>query len=306
MANNSRGLVVSPCPMRLVLPDGRTMEVTLFALLKSDWDAAITAAVLANVERGLEGAELRSIRKQFKGWSYGSICPPSTTVAFDMPNPRLYSLPLGSELPTYFGALEHLPLQFLNRLVRLWETCPRNHRSDNVRAFLTHHQKHGGNGGAFIDLLKEQVKVLEGGQKDPGRIRVEHGELLLELLGEWLAAVRSTSTPAKNTSLRPDLKLVALVHALRYITKDKSANITATNAQALAMGAGSEGKYAGRDLRKHYDRYSMGMDQHAQRLDDGRPHTVKRRYLDAITKLEKYPAAKAMAEAELQELHERG
>ena len=53
------------------------------------------------------------------------------------------------------------------------------------------------------------------------------------------------------------------------------------------------------------DALTLSPHKHAQRLDDGARHTVKRRYRDAIAMLEDYPEAKAMAEAELEELHER-
>jgi hypothetical protein len=96
-----------------------------------------------------------------------------------------------------------------------------------------------------------------------------------------------------------------LVHALRWLSGDKAADITAANADALAKDAGSNAKSAGRELRKAYTRYTLKANSKAERLQDGEAYTVKARYQRAVQMLEAYPEAKAMAERELEEIRER-
>ncbi len=109
-----------------------------------------------------------------------------------------------------------------------------------------------------------------------------------------------TSKPIK----RPDLKLLALVHALRYESGDKAADINSTNEEVLATAAGARAK-SGKDLKRYFTSYATGLDRHAQRLDDGARHTVRERYRLAIALLGDFPPAQKLAEAEREELRGR-
>ena len=154
-----------------------------------------------------------------------------------------------------------------------------------------------------MDVALRNGYPLEEALKQNGKLQW----IIRELAG--MPEIPEMPTSAKGRTLakgtRPDLKLVALVHALRYLSHDKGADITESNAQGLAEAAGSSASTSGRELRRHYTRYTMGKDHHAQRLDDGKPYTVKARYLSAIEILEGFTMAKAMAETELEELRER-
>ena len=259
-----------------------------------------------------------------KGWSYAALVGDAKPHRFDLKNPRLYTLE-GRLVP--WGIPNHRELarrytgnpygHFPSRLVDVFMEAVPNDREAEVVAFMEHHRTKGGNPEAlanYVDGLLEKWRAdppkrtniqrfVEGPQPIP-----EHG-IFIRALERWLADARKAPATANGTdkvkSTRPDLKLLALVHAMRYLTGEKGANIAQANAQALAINAGSKGKDAGRDLRRHYERYTMGKDRHAQRLDDGKHYTVRERYLSAIEMLEGYSMAKAMAEAELEELRER-
>jgi hypothetical protein len=140
-------------------------------------------------------------------------------------------------------------------------------------------------GGLMLHVLRVFQHLVDAGMK-------------------WGTGNPHTSAIPTPNSKRPDLKLLALVHALRWIaTKDKDADISKDNAQALAEAAGSKGKQAGKDLFDRYTLYTLKANSKAERMQDGQPHTVKKRYLVAITMLEDHTKAKDMAERELEELH---
>jgi hypothetical protein len=252
-----------------------------------------------------------------KGWSYAKLVGDAKPERFDLANPRVYSL-AGKQMPWTYTPRQvgaSLTATFEHMLADLYRKAPTNSKRAEVSAFLDHHRTKGGNAQALTDHLE---RMLEHWKENPPqyadlhklkRVTVEGSGQLTRLVEGWLAnapkapASATASTLAK--SKRPDLKLVALVHALRYLSGDKGADITKENAQGLAEDAGSTAPTSGRELRRHYERYTMGKDHHAQRLDHAKPYTVKPRYLTAIEMLEGYPMAKAMAEAELEELRER-
>lgn len=258
-----------------------------------------------------------------KRWKYRNILP--IGIAFsthDELNPRLYGMDgymIRQRLTGNVGGFaKSLCDTFEARLCDLFNTTPRNERRDMVEARLFHHLKHGGNPKAFReyveDLLvrwKAEMPSIVTGRVGLQPINVMHLPNAIHLVGyirEWLDNARKVPTSAKATTLakskRSDLKLVALVHALRWLAaKDREADISKDNAQALAEAAGSKGKQAGKDLFDRYTLYTLKANSKAERMQDGQPHTVKKRYLVAITMLEDHPKAKDMAERELEELH---
>ena len=317
-------------PARLVQDAGRWKHCTAFVeATVAQWKAS--RAHMAEHRKGDRSPEARELRKDdmeavksldaLKGWTFPALverigAKPSP---FDIPNPRLFHIPTGYMVPTINPGKERLMVEFWRHLLSAWDG-PANTRAEVVRSMLGHHHVHGGRPEVYRELVRDTCARLRGLEAKEEKQRTNeqlgprirnasrwHG--LAVTLEQWLEAAGNAPTSAKGAdkvkSTRPDLKLLALVHALRYLTDDKGADITQANAQALAIDAGSKGKDAGRDLRRHYERYTMGKDQHAQRLDDGERHTVKRRYLDAIAMLEDNPKAKAMAEVELEELHIR-
>jgi hypothetical protein len=140
-----------------------------------------------------------------------------------------------------------------------------------------------------------------------GNEPIPRHDILTDTVAEWLKEAPMAATSAKDTGIakneRPDLKLLALVHALRYLTGDKTADITKENAQALANELGAMGKQSGKDLLDHFTRYTLKSDSKNNRLKDGIPNTVKRRYSIASRLLEGHPNALALAESELDELY---
>lgn len=128
---------------------------------------------------------------------------------------------------------------------------------------------------------------------------------LAQAIITWGGAKPKHDTSTPQASTRPELNLVALVHAFRYLSKDKSADITRDNDAALAEHYGYTSKDSGRILRTHFERYTNRPDSHAQRLDDAKRYTVKARYVKACEMLKEYPKALALAQAELEELADR-
>lgn len=253
------------------------------------------------------------------GWTYESIIPANTVPdPNDEPNPRTYTLSgqLIRTLEDGNAIRMKVCSAFDHRLSELFRLSPNNTRERHVTARLQHHFDRGGNPTALLDYAEGLAMRWEADPPTYHEVRhyldnnkryptVADSHILTRAIRQWVEDARKMTASARGTSntkrKRPDLKLLALVHALRYLTGDKSADITQANAQGLAMGAQS----AGRELYKHYTGYTLGKNAHNERLGDGAPHTVKRRYLAAIEKLEDFPKALAMAERELEKLHER-
>ncbi|NUQ13773.1 MAG: hypothetical protein HUU33_00450 [Flavobacteriales bacterium] len=278
---------------------------------------------MAEHYKGERSPEARELRKGYltavksldalEGWTFpafvGRLNLDRSPSPFDVPHHGLLDMATSHMVPTMPPNGEHLKVEWWRQLLAAWDG-PANTKAATVEQLLDHHHRHGGRAEVFRALVKSTAKRLHA-IKDTGGKGAEHWETLADVLEQWLSmapkvhAQGKTSTTATAQGKRPDLKLVALVHALRYLTGDKSADITRINAQALAVGAGATGKESGRDLLRHYTRYTMGKDHHAQRLDDAESYTVKTRYLAAIAMLVDHQKAKAMAEAELEELRER-
>jgi hypothetical protein len=158
------------------------------------------------------------------------------------------------------------------------------------------------------DWVEETAKELAAKESLKEAARIEKTAEVVQV-GAEKADVATVTAPEENPMLvrvpktvRPVLKLLALVHALRKLTEDKSADITSENADALAKAAGSNGASGGRQLLRWFNAYAKGFNKKNERMHDGKVHTVKDRYRKAIPMLEKYPKAKAMAEQELEEI----
>lgn len=329
----SYGLSVSTLPHHLSVEDGGTIYLParwaqdaqrweqctgiVHATLKR-WRAS--RAHMAEHHKGGRTPEARELRRAnlaavksfdaLEGWTFPAFVErlnlgrnPSP---FDVPHPGLLDMATAYMVPVMHPDRDHLKLEWWRQLLAAWDG-PANTKAGTVEQLLDHHHRQGGRAEVFRALVKSTLKRLHA-IRDTGRKGAEHWETLADVLEQWLAKAPAPAMPptsAKDKPKRPNLRLVALVHALRWLTGDKDADITRDNAQALAEEAGAMGNESGRDLLRHYTRYTMGKDSHAQRLDDGKPYTVKARYLSAIAMLENCPEAKAMAEDELEELHER-
>ena len=332
----SHGLSVSPVPHHLI---GDAVDVLYlparWVQAFEHWDRCtevVQAALrkrkdhfahMAEHYKGERSPEARELREGYltavkrvdalEGWTFpafvGRLNLDRSPSPFDVPHHGLLDMATSHMVPTMPPNGEHLKVEWWRQLLAAWDG-PANTKAATVEQLLDHHHRHGGRAEVFRALVKSTAKRLHA-IKDTGGKGAEHWETLADVLEQWLSmapkvhAQGKTSTTATARGKRPDLKLVALVHALRYLTGDKSADITRINAQALAVGAGATGKESGRDLLRHYTRYTMGKDHHAQRLDDAESYTVKTRYLAAIAMLVDHQKAKAMAEAELEELRER-
>lgn len=224
---------------------------------------------------------------------------------FDVPHPGIWDINTRLMVPTATGR-DYVKVEWWRQLLTIWDG-PANAKAETVEHLLDHHHRYGGRAEVFRALVKSTLKRLHA-IKETAPKGAEHWETLADVLEQWLAKapkLERDTTSAKDKPKRPDLRLLALVHALRWLTRDKDADITKENAQALAEAAGAIGKESGRDLRKHYTSYTLKANHHANRLGHGAHHTVKKRYLSVIAMLEDHPKAKAMAEAELEELRER-
>jgi hypothetical protein len=250
-----------------------------------------------------------------KAWAYTKLVGDALPERFDLPNPKLYSLagkllpwthPPGQVGRLLAGAFDAL-------LVEVFQDAATNAKRAEVRAFLDHHRNNGGNPEALADHLHELVSKWRQAPPEKwniykaGNEPIPRHDILTDTVEEWLKEAPQAVTSAKGNGIakneRPDLKLMALVHALRYLTNDKSADISKENAQTLANELGAMGKQSGKDLLDHFTRYTLKSDSKNNRLTDGMPNTVKRRYLDASRLLEGHPKAFALAESELDELY---
>lgn len=277
-------------------------------------------AHMAEHRKGDRSPEGRELRKQdveavksipaLEGWTFPvyveRLLHDYSPSPFDIPNPRLFDIVTGCMVPSFEPDRDYVKVEFWRHLLATWDG-PANMRAEVVRSMLDHHLLHSERAEVLRALVKSTATRLRIMQVTR-RPRPEHWMALADELEQWLADARKAPNSAKENGKpkrkRTDLKLLALVHALRRIaTKDKDADISKDNAQALAEGAGSKGKQAGKDLFDRYMLYTLKANSKAERMQDGQPHTVKKRYLAAIAMLEDHSTAKAMAERELEELH---
>lgn len=318
------GIKFSDRPRYVVVPAVRQGSVVMFApslggreLDEQRWDEV--EPFLRKCGNGWYELEVAQIPE---GWSYANIVPKHVHSIHDEPNPRLYDLhgqrkwqPWNDRSAGTWS--EYLCSTFEARLALLYDTSARNDREAIVRARLQYHLEHGGNPRAFLEYVEALVErwqvtpplISFGGIWNRQVKPVTNEHLLTRYMREWLAGARKAPNSAKVSgkakSKRPDLKLLALVHALRYLSGESGAYISDENAQVLAEKAEAKAPSSGEQLQKHFARYALWEDRHAQRLGHGKPHTVQKRYTSAIAVLEDHPKAKAMAEAELKELPER-
>ena len=200
----------------------------------------------------------------------------------------------------------------------------RDDKGKGLQDFLNHHLGHGGAPRELIAFVKHTLvsMLIEHPCFIPwleidGWKQQQENDLLIKELNEWtveaaqltaLARAEAAQVPVaapKQKRKRPALRLLALVHALRWVAKDKSANITEDNAGELAKTVGGYRPSSGGELLKTFNRYHLTANAKNERINDGAVRTVKERYLMAISLLEEHPEAKAIAEAELQEVSER-
>lgn len=252
-----------------------------------------------------------------KAWSFADVAGEMRPERFDLPNPRWHTL-TGEHVPWKErpgAAGQGLAAAFESMLAEVYRSGSTNTKRAEVVACLEHHRTKGGNAEALTSYVErmlgrwKEAPPTRMNRYTLQRVKVEDAGHLIKCVEAWLTEARKMpATPAKPVAKgtqRPELRLLALVHALRWLTGDKAADITAANADALAKDAGSMAKSAGKDLRKAYNLYTLKANSKAERLQDGEAYTVKARYLKAIPMLEQYPEAKALAEQELEEIRER-
>ena len=102
-----------------------------------------------------------------------------------------------------------------------------------------------------------------------------------------------------------DLKTLALFHALRFEGRDASADITDGNAREIAKNAGFDKGSSGKELKSRYTLYTMGPNRLNERIGDGKPYTVKRRYTRVLEMLKDQSGAIEVAQADLQRLQDK-
>jgi hypothetical protein len=97
------------------------------------------------------------------------------------------------------------------------------------------------------------------------------------------------------------LKSLALVHALRFLNHDTSADINSNNQQNLASSVECNAPSSGAELFRHYWNYTRTADGYNNRTS-GRHADVLKRYDQAIIWLNGFKAAQHQARKELAEV----
>jgi|GEM_PF-5704650 hypothetical protein len=139
--------------------------------------------------------------------------------------------------------------------------------------------------------LVGQLKDTATGKHILERMQTGRARLARQLSPFLQAGGNATTTaPAtRSTKPRPDLKRVALFHALRCDIGDHAAEITRENASHIAAEeAGSYSKSGGKELLGHFHRYAWGTNKYQERTQDGRPADVVKRYHAVIAMLKEH------------------
>lgn len=258
-----------------------------------------------------------------EGWSYAATVGDAKPHRFDLKNPRLYTLE-GRMVPwdapnhnvwtwTYMQPKGH----FVTVLLEVFTQAAPNDQAAEVGAFLEHHRTRGANPEALADYVEE---LLERWKVDP-HLRLNMNTWKQELLPrhrilnraieQWLADARRLISPINPTATTTTnkaegkpyapLKALALVHALRFINHDASADINSTNQKNLASSVECNAPSSGAELFRHYWNYTRTADGYKNRTS-GRHADVLKRYDKAIIWLNGFKAAQNQATKELAEV----
>lgn len=151
-----------------------------------------------------------------------------------------------------------------------------------------------------------QFAILRGFAR--GWLRVD--SWLIDRCERWLAEVDASKderkkAPASNPSKWPDLKSLALFHAYRFEAGDKEADLGTMDAAKVAAKAGFTAKSSGKELQGYFTRYALTPNRKAERMEHGRAGDIRKRLAIVVTKLNRYPKALAIAEAEAKELRDK-
>lgn len=199
--------------------------------------------------------------------------------------------------------------QFRCEIVRRWESHLLNPdmRSRLLSKYLNHHAASTSQEAAFLSIVEKQFFDKEPRAPLDIMERIKKGELdtivpeqLKVEIRAWLDMKRLQDKQTNEVVV--DLKRLALCHAFRYLTGDKDADITHKNCQELAINEGSTSNEGGKQLLKHFSKYTQRLNSKTERLQDGKSHTVKKRYINVIADLLKYENAAAMATNEGKEI----
>jgi len=237
-----------------------------------------------------------------EGWSYEAVLDKLGIAGikadlFDMPNPRAYWLDGEKAVHSWHRSISIGPwirAAFQKRLLELWNNDQHiNDRNERLTDFLNHHRDKGGSSDRFKtyigDLIAAPLKGFDA--------------LLWARLSAWLIGPMTKGhTPKENT---PSQQVIARVHAYRFQTGDKSADINTMNANELAKTYGWSSPSSGRALRNLYNRFTQRMNAKAERIGHPSSAKAKGHMLETLKLLDDNPNAKNLADSEFAELIEK-
>lgn len=122
-----------------------------------------------------------------------------------------------------------------------------------------------------------------------------------------MEAPPTNAAPKPKTAKEwPDLKSLALFHALRNIAGDRTAGIVnAQDASDKARAAGFVSQRSGKELLGYYQNYAVKANNKTERMAGTRIGDVLTRYDRVIPMLKPYPPALQLAREERKELQEK-
>lgn len=282
-------------------PGGQVLGARFPRIDDSEW-------IERTVRGNLSQCSDLGLRMRFSNWTYESITPAEATNPLDFPNPRIYLLD-GSMIPAPKENYR-LDLKLNNRLRRIWSNSPLNLKVKEIHALLNYHFLNGGNPEALVGYIERtgpSSLKFSSGQSEP-----LFTEGLQKELAVWAVSARKRlgkvprpGARAKASKPWPDLKSLALFHALRVEGGDTMADITKANAEGIANAAGYDKPSSGKELLGHFSLYTLGVNRQNERTGDGKAYTVKRRYEFVRKHLDAFPVAIPVADADLERLRNK-